>query len=263
MPPDPLPPFHESRQRIAQKLRELRLARRLTQEELAARLHVSQGQLSQLERGNASLTAEQFLEVLRFFNVPASDFAPADASGERELQNALARLGATHLQESPDVVAGERFQDLTNVLREALVASSSRLVTAIAPVLVANLDRIVLRKLLSDLTAAGLEQRFAWVVDNTVDALRQELEGAPAGEWRIRARHANAVLSDFLGFLRDHLGEGAKSSPDDVVDGDIGSRETLDVVRRQSSPISRYWHIVSSLHPDDFLEALREARATR
>ncbi len=264
MPPDTSQQLHETRQRIAHKIRELRLARRLTQEELATRLSVSQGHFSELERGNASFTAEQFLTLLRTFNVPASHFARDQTSSqEAELQNALARLGATHLQESSDVVPGERFQDLTNVLRETLAAASPRLITALAPVLVSNIDRLILRKALSDLTTVGLERRFAWAIDNTVDALRQELDESSSGPWALQARRANAVLSDFLVYLGDHLASSVKTSPDDVLDPDVGSRESLEAVRRSSSQTSRRWHIVSSLHPDDFHEARRAARATR
>jgi transcriptional regulator with XRE-family HTH domain len=74
---------------IGAKVRALRTARRLTQAQLARELKVAQGRLSDLELGKASLTAEQFLHILRIFNVPASEFMPSAGGVEQELQNAL------------------------------------------------------------------------------------------------------------------------------------------------------------------------------
>src|SRR5687768_15567391 len=85
---------------IGAKVRALRNARRLTQAQLAQQLNVTQGRLSDLERGKASFAAEQFLSILRIFNVPASEFMPSSGGMEAELQNALARLGARHLVEA-------------------------------------------------------------------------------------------------------------------------------------------------------------------
>src|SRR5262245_35987584 len=63
------------RQAVAKRVRALRTERRFTQSELAARMGLSQGRLSQIERGDGSFTAEQFLLLLRLFNVPVSHFA--------------------------------------------------------------------------------------------------------------------------------------------------------------------------------------------
>jgi hypothetical protein len=63
--------------------------------DLAKRRCVVEERLSELERGDGSFTAEQLLAILSFFNVPATYFAPQPSKHERDLQNALARLGAT------------------------------------------------------------------------------------------------------------------------------------------------------------------------
>ena len=55
----------KTRQQIAAKVRELRRARRWTQAELAGHLQLSQNRLSDIERGDGSFTAEQFLLLSR------------------------------------------------------------------------------------------------------------------------------------------------------------------------------------------------------
>ncbi len=108
---------------IARKVHELRRERRWTQAELARHLDLSQGRLSEIERGDGSFTAEQFLAILRLFNVTASDFATTAAGPRADLQNALARIGALQLQESTDVLPSERLGDVNAVIREVIVAS--------------------------------------------------------------------------------------------------------------------------------------------
>ena len=63
------------RLRAVAKVRELRTERRWTQAVLAEKLGLSPARLSEIERGGGSFTAEQFLEVLRLFNVNVDAFA--------------------------------------------------------------------------------------------------------------------------------------------------------------------------------------------
>src|SRR6266850_6548601 len=94
----------KSRHEIADKVRELRRLRGWTQAELAKRLQLSQNRLSEIEHGDGSFTAEQFLLLLRLFNVAANDFVSDNRDRDLEIQNALARLGATQLQESAQIL---------------------------------------------------------------------------------------------------------------------------------------------------------------
>src|SRR5688572_32511928 len=103
--------LEKSRVEIVQKVRELRRARHLTQAELSQRLGLSQGRLSEIERGGGSFTAEQFLAILKLFNVSAAFFDSTAKSPTVALQNALARLGALHLRESEAVLPSERFEE--------------------------------------------------------------------------------------------------------------------------------------------------------
>jgi transcriptional regulator with XRE-family HTH domain len=246
---------------VARKVQELRKQRRWTQVELARRLHLSQSRLSEIERGAGSFTAEQFLEILKLFNVAASDFAPTRSSASSELQNALARFGALHLHESTEVLPSERLSTASDVIREAIVASEfPRLITALAPVLIRNVDHINLRGLQLQLTAVGLERRLAWLVENTLEAIGCEAASVLSAPWRRLYNRAGIVLESFLAFLREEARE--RPAAPDVLDAGIRSKRTLDEVAASSSPISTRWGIITALQPDDFVEALRGARAS-
>ena len=69
----PRPEQHRSK--IARKVKTLREEKRWTQAELSGRLGLSQSRLSEIERGQGSFTAEQFLTILKLFNVPVTHFA--------------------------------------------------------------------------------------------------------------------------------------------------------------------------------------------
>jgi len=253
--------IEKAREKVALKVQELRKGRRWTQAELSRRLRLSQSRLSEIERGSGSFTAEQFLTILKLFNVTASEFAPVPQGQDSELQNALARLGALHLQESSDVLPSERLSGASDVIREAIVGSESpRLVTALAPVLVGNIDHVNLKKLHLQLTEAGLGRRLAWLVENTLEAIRRELPGVSPTPWRRLYSRAQVVLGSFLDFVKV---ESDEEPAPDVLDASIRSKQTLAEVTASASAISRRWGIVTTLQPEDFVEALRSARAAR
>ena len=250
---------------IARRVRQLRLARQWTQADLSQRLGLSQGRLSEIERGGGSFTAEQFLLILQLFNVGVSDFSVVTRDAESEVQNVLARLGALHLQERADVLPSEHVEEVADAVREALAIGAPRILTALAPVLARHADRVNLNKLRTDLLDAGLERRLDWLVDNTVDALRRELaHGQPPRPWAQRYRRALLVLETFATFV--HPNEPPGSTPGtyapDILDPNIRTKQTLEEVKASASPSSERWGIVTSLQPDDFVHALRAARAS-
>lgn len=240
------------RDHIATQVRSLRKARGWTLEDLAGRLEVSPSRLSEIERGSGSFSAEQFLTLLTLFNVPATHFSlapPAEAIDQ--LQNALARLGATNLQENRELTPTERLRSAHQAVREALVEGSPRLVTATAPVLVRNINNFNLAQLHAELADVGYERRLGWAVDNTLEALRS---------LPLRARlteHARAELFFAAGFL--HGLRDSNATVEDILDQTIRSQKTLEQVRREASPISKSWNIVTTIQPDDFARALRES----
>jgi transcriptional regulator with XRE-family HTH domain len=248
------------RNRIAHKVRALRQERRWTQAQLAQRLGLSQSRLSQVERGDGSFTAEQLIEILRLFNVPTSYFVETTQTDpDAELQNALARFGATHLRESADVLVSQPFEDVVAVVREALLSGSPRLITALAPVIVASIDALRLDRLRARLSDAGLERRLLWLLENVRLAFNACLDRTPARRHALRLGRALVVLGAFLdgpqGAASDHWRHDGR----DVLDTDIRSVKSLDRVWQEASEVSRRWGIVTTLRPEDFRVALEEA----
>ncbi len=249
------------RARIAGVVRALRKERGWTQVELAEKLGLSQNRLSEIERGDGSFTAEQFLLILKIFNVTTARFADT-ADRAQQLQNALARLGASHLQESAGVIPAEGLADVVTAIREALLQADPRLTTALAPVLCANVDRVSLSKLYLDLGSVGLERRLAWLCENILAALDSDIVRELPRTWGQRVRRAIVVLGAFLDPLEHRLESPTTGSPSpDVFDPSIRSKQTLDSVQATASGISRKWGIVSALQPRDFAQAIRAASA--
>jgi transcriptional regulator with XRE-family HTH domain len=261
--PNPLKQLDKNRREIASRVRELRRSRRWTQAELAKQLQMSQSRLSDIERGAGSFTAEQFLLLLKIFNVAVGDFVSEPGSPDLRIQNALARLGATHLQAGANVLPSEQIEDVHDVVREALVDGSPRIISALAPVLTLNAHRLNLPKLYSDLERIGMEYRLAWVVENTLAAmdLFHAESGSKLRDWMRLDRVAEVVMQHFLSIIpAPGRGSGAPVPPQ-ILDGTVRSSRTLREVQASASEISRRWGIITTLQPEDFLQALRTARA--
>jgi hypothetical protein len=69
------------------------------------------------------------------------------------------------------------------------------------------------------------------------------------------------VLEAFHSFLTAE--PQARPRAPDILDSGIRSKQTLEEVTEQSSAISRRWGIVTSLQPESFVDALKEARGAR
>ncbi len=228
--------------------------------DLASRLAVSQSRVSQVERGVASLTAEQFITALMLFNATASDFVAIRADPDAELQNALARLGAAHLFETEDVLASERVEQVTDAVREALVRGTPRLLAAVAPVMVANPYGPGLSFVYGRLLEVGTGRRLAWVLENTLAAIDVELKTPLEVRTRRAYLRAQVVLRSVRQHIEDRELSGRPPEPSDFLDRDIRSQRTIDEIEASSSAISKRWGIVTGLQVDDFVKALREAR---
>jgi len=248
------------KQAVASRVRDLRAGRRWTQGQLAAELGVSQGRLSDLERGKGSFSAEQLLLLLKLFNVTASHFVPARRQDRgAELQNALARVGALHLYPSNQVFPAEELDDVDDIVHGALILAAPRHLTALAPVLVvASSERLSLRTLHARLVESGLERRLAWVIENTLEAVRRERAKGLPRAYVARYRRAELVLETFLESLAS---EGGPPVALDLLDATVASPQTRRRIEEASSEISKRWRILSDLTPDDFAGALEAARA--
>lgn len=249
---------------IGARVRELRTERRLTQQGLAALLGITQGHLSQLERGKGSFSAEQLLVLLRHFNVSVEYFAPAEASAGDQIQNALARQGAKQLIEDERVLPSERLKDAHAAIREALVsADSARQIAAVAPVLVSNAGQINLTRLRSDFVELRLENRLAWAIENTLKAIELDSNDVLPADRRRKYRRTALILETFFRPWRaapNVFGDPAVPPQYDVLDSQITTHEGLKDVVDNLSPIARRWKIATRLEVDDFVRALRGAR---
>lgn len=250
---------------IGARVRKLRKDRHWTQVRFSALLGISQGHLSQLERGNQSFSAEQLLAILRYFNISLDYISPEKAPAGSQIQNALARAGAVHLLESEAILPSERLKNATAAIREALIsADSARQIAAVAPVLVANAGQINLTRLRNEFAELGLENRLAWAIETTLKAIEIESAQALPREWRLKYRRAALIIEAFFG---PWLVASGSTSPDpttpplyDVLDPEITSQQGLKEVVENLSPIARRWRIATGLEVDDFLTALRGAR---
>jgi transcriptional regulator with XRE-family HTH domain len=250
---------------IARKVRALREGRRLPQRLIAGELGLSQSRFSQIERGDGSFTAEQFLRLLGIFNVGVSHFAPPPADPGVELQNALARFGGTHLREAPAVVVGEHLEQLHEVVIETLIGGDPRHLAALAPVLVVQADDLRLPKLLIDLRDAGLQNRLPWLLENVLAAIRARRAGALSRPWSGLYRRADTVVENFLQsvspnlLLAQEVAVATHGAPPDLLDRHIRSSRGVREASEESSSISKRWGIVTVLQVEDFVEALRQA----
>lgn len=249
---------HFDRADIADKVRALREERHLTQKELSRHLGLSQSRLSEIEHGRGSFTAEQFLTILQLFNVSAAHFVNKRPNRRGEIQNALARFGAFHLVEEPDVLPSEAFSELGTLVREVLAAPESpRQVTGLAPVLVQHPDRFRLSRVRNDLFALGLEGRLGWLVESVRNAIREELRTTKDRQWLARYKRAELIFDDFLATFR--ASEESRNQFD-ILDANVRSPKTLDRLRSEASPVSRRWRIATAIRNEDFVEALRASR---
>lgn len=201
---------------------------------------------------------------MRLFNVSTTQFVERPVEQDArdvEIQNALVRLGARHLRESTGTAPIETSTRPGELFRETLLAGSARHLTALAPVLVENIDRLNLPRIHLAIAETGFARRFPWLLDNVLRALGAELAGGVAFTWTRRYRRAQLRIEMFLGSLA--LPRPPRTAERDVLDPTIRSRETLDEVQASSSPVSRRWSIVTRLQPEDFARALRASRADR
>lgn len=256
--PKPTTFLDKTRRDIGHKVRGLRVSRKWTQSELAKHLGLSQNRLSEIERGDGSFTAEQLLLLLRLFNVSVVHFGDHVAEPARELQNALARLGASHLHEAVDVLPREELDEIDRVVREVLIDGSPRFVTALAPVLVRHARALNLRSVQAELSRLGYERRLPWVVANILEAVNQ-LHGRLPKKLVLQT----AALQLFVNYFGASLDKTASPPPPDVLDPSIRTVKTLEQVQRKASELSRYWGVVTALIPDDFVGPLEASLVAR
>lgn len=249
---------------IGTRVRELRRERHLTQQRLAELLGITQGHLSQLERGRGSFSADQLLLLLKHFNVSLDSISPEKAPAGSQIQNALARQGAVQLAESENILPSERLKSAISAIREALVsADSARQIAAVAPVLVNNAGQLNFSRLRNDFAELRLENRLAWALENTLKAIEIDSSAVLPREWRLKYRRAALIIDSFFKpwLIVPGPSEDPRIPPQyDVLDPEITTPEALKEVLDNLSSIAKRWRIATSIEVDDFVRALRGAR---
>lgn len=94
-------------ERVGARIRELRTAQRLTMAELAARSGISQGQLSKIETGKATLSIRTLSRLCEVLDRPLSYLFQSD----REAPRMLGVVGTLHTVEGPESLGVRAFAD--------------------------------------------------------------------------------------------------------------------------------------------------------
>lgn len=242
---------------IGGRVRKLRERRRWTQAELARQLGLSQPRLSQIERGDGSFTAEQFLRILELFNVGVDHFAPIRPAPSA-VQNALARHGASHLVEAEVSVPAELDDPAELVARVLRAPESPRHVAALAPVIVAHADDLNLDEVAARL-GPGRVRRLGWLAASVLGTLAED--HPPTARDRLQVQRAKLLLELFL--ASGGVSRPAGSDTLDVFDQEIRSLKSAERVFEEATEEARRWRIVTRLRTEDFTAALGAARDAR
>lgn len=247
---------------LSERLKHLRAERKLTQKDLAKILGLSQARFSKIENSKNSLTAEQFLFLLQQFNLSAGGFLLKKETPDEKasLQNALCRLGARHLREVPGLLVPEKFTNPGEVIIEILLtASSSRLITALVPLIVTNYSVIPYHLIADRLNAQKLANRFGWILEGTCRALEKSLS-APylPHDVRVLYQKASILIERKLFFLEPFTKAGLH---EDELDKDLLTKRTIELVQKSRDKEAEKWHIVTRIKKEDFEKALLEAEA--
>lgn len=233
----------------------MRQNRRWTQAELAEQLQLSQNRLSELERGQGSFSAEQMLLLMQLFNTHISYFyekPPIQEDTESlAIQNFLIPKGAFHLREHTGVPPIEDLQDVEDGLFRVLGnPKDPRLVTALCPVWIWSIDALNLIRVVNTCQDKNLVQRVLWLLDNIEVALH---ETKLSGRWKKAASRAQIAIH----LLEDHLGNPPQQP--DLFDSHIRTQKSIDLLLQTRHKSAEKYNILTSLRPEDFTTALREA----
>ena len=253
---------------IAKNVRILRKQRNLSQADLSMLLGMSQGRYSEIERGLGSFSAEQFVGILKVFNVTVGQLVPEKADHEAQLHNALARLGASHLAEDSRLLPSEQLGDVESVVREVLIAGEpARQITALAPVMIRNIERLNLARLWTEFQGYGMERRLVWLVDSTHEAIRVVVGDSVSDRLLHKSMAAFQLFLRREGPRRLQRAPGSPAAPtlEEIMDVDVLgpptlSEKTLRNIIKKSSIVARRWGVATSIQTEDFVEAVRASR---
>lgn len=254
------------REGVSEGLKKIRHQRRLNQKECARLLGLSQAQFSKIENAQSSLTAEQLLFLLNYFNLPLSYFIKTQNVQSMNdesvaLQNALIRLGANHLVEKQNVFVPESFNNINEVIFQVLaIYPSARLITGLAPVFVKSFNKINFLHIENKLLEKnGCVNRLWWFVESALQSIEKRLK-QPVSYRKLvsQYRRAQVLLFSQLQFKLNRI-QKVESLPEDILDTSVGSEKTLHLVRDQRDKLAKKWSVVTGIKLSDFEDALKQA----
>lgn len=250
-------------QAIGDGLRKVRKQKALTQRALGDLLAISQGQLSLIELGKGSLSAEQLIALILKFNLSLDDFLPVARLNrwEAELQNALAHFGARQIVSIPDVPVSSKYQDVDQVILDVLISGvSERYILALAPVVIRQIRLVILKSLFKRFQELSLENRLLWFWDCLHAALSKRLgdSGLSASEIEIYKRAKLLVDVEQVSFLNKFFRRGKNAFDEDFL---IRGTPLIAAgrLRKESDRFAKKWRVLTDIKAEDFYQSLVEA----
>lgn len=246
---------------IKKGLAQLRQDRRLTQGELAQVIGLSQQRYSEIERGKGSITAEQLIFLIQRFNLPLSYFTKVKQENieEVKLQNALARLGAKHLFEAPNVLVPEKWNHPDQVIFDTLFQfREPRFISALAPVIVRNIDIINFEKIYIQLQELNRFRRLFWLIESTLSGISQRLDNFPTKAYRSSYRRALLQLVATDSLIKHRHGE-IDYNREDFLDLNILSEKSVKIIEAERDDLAKKWNILTRITLQDFVNALKDS----
>lgn len=245
---------------ISVGIRKLRKEKRITQVDLAKVIGLSQAQISKIENGDGSITAEHLVQLLKKYSLSLSYFISLETDSKYHedpaLQNALVHLGATHLRLISDVVIPEKFAFPEEVILAVLVSPSLRLITALAPVIVRHCESIHFHQIAENLRGYGIEYRLWWLVDGTYNAIAERLKAPSLSRDLHRSYQRAFFLLERKKLDGDVLQDRLK---EDELDPDLISEKTVQSVKLNRDKLAKYWHIITRIKETDFEQSLQNS----
>ena len=119
-------------------------------------------------------------------------------------------------------------------------------VDPVAPVLVAQIERVNLGRLRLKAAEAGYEARLGWALESVLGAIRAELP-LVSQAWRLKYRRAELLIGAALAAW-----PAPKPGAEDILDREILSEEGGAEGRAARSPAGRTRGVVTRVHPRDF-----------
>jgi len=213
-----------------ERVRAARLRERLTQQEAAARLGVTQAYLSMLERGERAVTADVALRVVTVLGGDAT-FLPVSEAGFLDFKEALGALGYPGFR----YLAGERVWNPAEFLLKALDEENlDARVTEALPWVVARYVGLDWRWLEAQVRLRDRQNRLAYVVSVALEGLRAQ-----------RKEKEVEVLRASLARLE----RGRLAVEDTLCKASLTEAERR-WLRERWSEVARHWNLLTDLTVD-------------